>query len=63
MEDKEILNVNKHISDDTILQDIRDTEREIREFKDKINRREAFIEKLRYLMALRHPEKTEEKGG
>ncbi len=55
MEDKEIIEANKHISDATIQQDISDTMTEIRELKDKIDKREAFIEKLRYLWALRYP--------
>lgn len=37
---------NKHIPLEEILQDIRDTQREIEE-------REAFIRKLRYLIRLR----------
>ncbi len=56
---KETLEANKHIPDSEVLQGIADTEREIRGFEEKIEPRKAFIEKLRYLLALRHPEKTE----
>ena len=53
MNKQQILDVNKHISNEEILQDIADTRREIEQFKDKINKRWLFIQKLEALLLIR----------
>ena len=53
MNEQQILDVNKHISNVEILQDIADTRREIEQFQDKIDKRRLFIQKLKDLLLYR----------
>jgi len=57
MKESEILEVNKHISDNEVLKDIRDTEEEIFEYQSKINEKKDFISNLKYLLYLRNNDK------
>jgi len=59
MKDSEILEVNKHISDNEVLKDISDTEEEISKYQLKINQRKDFISNLKYLLALRNNDNKE----
>ena len=53
MNEQQILDVNKHISNEEVLQDIADTRREIEQFQDKIDKRKLFIQKLEDLLLYR----------
>ena len=57
MKESEILEVNKHISDNEVLKDICDTEEEIFEYQSKINEKKDFISNLKYLLYLRNNDK------
>lgn len=59
-EDKQLLEKNKHISTETIIQDIKDTQVEINQNKRRIDeltsqtvKRQEFINKLYRIIALR----------
>ena len=53
MSNEEFLSKNAHISNEQVLKDIRDTEKEIRELNEQIEERECFINKLNLLLQLR----------
>jgi len=53
MNKQQILDVNKHIPNEEVLQDIADTRREIEQFQDKIDKRKLFIQKLKDLLLYR----------
>jgi len=59
MKDSEILETNRHISNNEVLKDISDTEEEIFEYQSKINERKDFISDLKYLLALRNNDNKE----
>lgn len=53
MSNEEFLSTNAHISNEQVLKDIRDTEKEIRELNEQIEERECFVNKLNLLLQLR----------